>query len=85
MFGLFGPVIGVFAWLEFCDEAKFAGWKRGSDGSLRCPGAFDDPRDGGPGRRRACDGMAIGSDSLGERGELMEGILRSDVRGDMFW
>jgi hypothetical protein len=29
--------------------------------------------------------MAIGSDSLGERGELMEGMVRSVVRGDMFW
>jgi len=84
VFGLFGPVTGVFAELEFCDEAKFAGWKRGSEGNLRCPGAFDDWRDVGPARRRACDGMAMDSD-LGDRGELMEGMLRSDVRGDMFW
>jgi hypothetical protein len=28
--------------------------------------------------------MASGSD-LGDRGELIEGMLRSAVRGDMFW
>jgi hypothetical protein len=28
--------------------------------------------------------MAIGS-ALGDKGELIEGILRSAVRGDMFW
>jgi len=84
VFGLLGPVMGVPALLEFWDEAKFAGWKRGRDGSLRCPGAFDDWRDTGPGRRRVCDGMAMASD-LGDRGELIDGMLRSDVRGDMFW
>jgi hypothetical protein len=36
------------------------------------------------GRRCAWDGMPIGS-TLGDKGELMEGILRSAVRGDMFW
>jgi hypothetical protein len=84
--GLLGPVIGVTAWLEFWDDAKLAGWKRGRDGSLRCPEdvAFEDWRELRFGRRRACDGMASGSD-LGERGELMEGMLRSAVRAVMFW
>jgi hypothetical protein len=65
-----------------------AGWKRGNDGSLKCPdaevGAFEDWRELRLGRRRACEGMASGS-VLGDRGELMEGMLRSAVRGAMFW
>ena len=60
-----------------------AGWKRGKEGNIRCPGAFEDWREAWPVRRRACDGMARGS-VLGDRGELTEGMLRS-VRGDMFW
>jgi hypothetical protein len=84
VFGLLGPVTGVPAWLEFWDDAKLAGWKRGSDGSLRCPGPLEDWRELRFGRRRACDGMASGSD-LGDKGELTEGMLRSAVRGDMFW
>ena len=34
--GLFGPVAGVLA-MEECCEGKFAGWKRGSDGSFNGP------------------------------------------------
>ena len=83
MFGLFGPVTGVTAWLECWEDAKFAGWKRGKDGNLRCPGLFEDWRWWRSGRRRACEGMASGS-ALGDRGELIEGMLRSAVR-DMFW
>jgi hypothetical protein len=60
-----------------------AGWKRGNDGSLKCPGAFEDWRELRLGRRRACDGTASESD-LGDSGELTEGMLRSAVR-DMFW
>jgi hypothetical protein len=60
-----------------------AGWKRGNDGSLKCPGAFEGGRELRFGRRRACEGTASGSD-LGDRGELTEGMLRSAVR-DMFW
>jgi hypothetical protein len=81
--GLFGPVTGVTAWLEFWEDAKLAGWKRGSEGNRKCPGAFEDGRPLRAGRRRACDGMASGS-ALGDNGELTEGMLRSAVRGDMF-
>jgi hypothetical protein len=37
--GLLGPVTGVTAWLELWEDAKLAGWNRGKEGSLRCPGA----------------------------------------------
>jgi len=36
------------------------------------------------GRRRAWEGISRGCD-LGERGELIAGMLRSAVREDMFW
>lgn len=84
--GLFGPVAGVAAALEFC-EGKFAGWKRGRDGSLSCAAVPEECwRECGEGRiRRACDGMARDS-IFGDSGELVGGMvpLRSD-RGDMWW
>ena len=75
---------GVAARLEPCEDAKLAGWKRGSDGSLSWPGPFDDRRALGPGRRRACDGMSRGPD-LGESGDVTDGMVRSAGRGDNFW
>jgi len=65
-----------------------AGWKRGKDGSLKCPdaevGALEDWRELRLGSRRAWEGMASGS-VLGDSGELMEGMVRSAGRGAMFW
>lgn len=61
------PTSGVLAELECC-EGKLAGWKRGSDGSLR----DDEPvlvcLTCGGGWRRACEGIARDS-ILGERGD----------------
>ena len=36
------------------------------------------------GRRRAWEGMSRGCD-LGDRGELIVGMLRSEGRGGIFW
>jgi hypothetical protein len=67
--------------LEPWDEAKLAGWKRGSDGSLKFAAVPDeDWRACTGGRRRACDGMA--RDSTPILGESGGGILRSG-REDM--
>jgi hypothetical protein len=76
--GLLGPETGVTAALEFWEEAKLAGWKRGKEGSLRWAAGplLEDWREVGAGRRRACEGMAMGS-PLGDRGELTDGMLRA--------
>jgi hypothetical protein len=80
--GEFGPVVGVAAALEFWDEAKLAGWKRGSDGSLKFAAVPDEDWRAWTGGllRRACEGMA--SDSTPILGDSGGGILRSG-RGDM--
>lgn len=64
--------MGVLPQLEFGDW-KLAGWKRGSEGSLR----FDEPLVGLPGRRRgAWEGMARESDPvLAERGPAGGAIM----------
>ena len=67
---------GVAAELEFCEEGKFAGWKRGRDGSLK---AAADPEEcwrlcGMARARRACDGMARDS-ILGDSGEPGGGMV----------
>ena len=69
--------------LEPWDEAKLAGWKRGSDGNLKFVAVPDDDwRACTGGRvRRACDGMA--RDSTPILGESGGGILLRSGRGDM--
>jgi hypothetical protein len=78
--GLLGPETGVTAALEFWEDAKLAGWKRGKEGSLRWAAGplLEDWREVGAGRRRGCEGMAMGS-PLGDRGELTDGMLRAVV------
>lgn len=71
---------GVAAKLELCEDAKLAGWKRGSEGRRRLAAVPEDcltwERGG---RRRAWEGM-LRESILGESGEL--GMLRSG-RDDM--
>ena len=52
--GLLGPETGVTATLEFCEDAKLAGWKRGKEGSLRWAAGpvLEAWREVGAGRRR---------------------------------
>jgi len=72
----------VAAALELWDKVKLAGWKRGSDGSLKLAAVLDeDWRACTGGLRRACDGMA--RDSTPILGESGGGILLCSERGDM--
>lgn len=81
-----GPVAGVAATLEFCEEAKLAGWKRGREGSRSAAAVPDECwRLWGTGRTRREDEGMPRFCILGDSGEPGGGMVCcfSAERGDM--